>query len=92
MVDSTSVNITSTLFLRDLDEITSSNNDFKLGIFNPTNSTNRYVGIWYNTGYDALDVVWVANRDNPLKDSSEVLTASEDGNLQVLDGQNKVVW
>ena len=88
-VQSASVNITSTWFLRDPDVITSSNNDFKLGFFSPPNSTNRFVGIWYNMGSDSLEVVWVANRDNPLKDSSGVLRLSDDGNLQVLYEQNK---
>jgi hypothetical protein len=37
-------------------------------------------------------VVWVANRNNPLKNSFGILTISEDGNLVVLDGQKKVLW
>ncbi|KAL2932328.1 hypothetical protein RDABS01_037738 [Bienertia sinuspersici] len=60
----------------------------------PTNSTNRYVGIWYSVGDSdhGLEVVWVANRDNPLNDTSGVLKISDDGNLQVLDGQGNVFW
>lgn len=37
-------------------------------------------------------VVWVANRNNPLTDSSGVLTISENDNLVVLTGQKQVVW
>jgi hypothetical protein len=37
-------------------------------------------------------VIWVANRNKPLKNSSGILTISEDGNLVVLDGQKKVLW
>ena len=89
-VGSATVNITRTRFLKDADVITSNNNQFQLGFFSPGNSTSRYVGIWYKTAPD--EVVWVANRDSPLKDFSGVFKVSEDGNLQVLDGQNSVLW
>jgi hypothetical protein len=39
-----------------------------------------------------LTVIWVANRNNPLKNSSGILTIFEDGNLVVLDEQKKVLW
>ena len=89
-VGSATVNITRTRFLKDADVITSNNNQFQLGFFSPGNSTSRYVGIWYKTAPD--EVVWVANRDSPLKDFSGLFKVSEDGNLQVLDGQNTVFW
>ena len=73
------------------DSIVSSNSIFKLGFFSPPNTTNRYVGIWYNK-LPALDVIWVANRMHPLKDSSGVVQFSGDGNLQLLDGLNETVW
>ncbi|XP_028791821.1 G-type lectin S-receptor-like serine/threonine-protein kinase At1g11300 isoform X2 [Neltuma alba] len=37
-------------------------------------------------------IVWVANKNNPISDSSGILTISENGNLVVLDGQKQVVW
>ncbi|KAK9723941.1 hypothetical protein RND81_05G035700 [Saponaria officinalis] len=76
----TSVNTTHI----DPQTLASSNAIFKIGFFSPTNSTNRYVGIWYNvSGSDGeLEVVWVANKDNPLSETSGVLNISEDGNLQ----------
>ncbi|KAL2932336.1 hypothetical protein RDABS01_037746 [Bienertia sinuspersici] len=91
---STAQNITVTHFLRDSETLISSNAVFKVGFFSPTNSTNRYVGIWYNIGNSDhdLEVVWVANRDNPLNDTSGVLKVSDEGNLQVLNGQNNVFW
>ena len=55
------------------------------------NSTNRYLGIWYNN-ISAFTVVWVANRQKPLNDSSRVLTISEEGNLVVLNGQKEILW
>ena len=55
------------------------------------NSTNRYLGIWYNN-ISAFTVVWVANRQKPLNESSGVLTISEEGNLVVLNGQKEILW
>ncbi|KAI9199048.1 hypothetical protein LWI28_026498 [Acer negundo] len=82
--------ITASQPLRDTETITSSNSAFQLGFFSPVNSTNRYVGIWYNDKSEA--VIWVANRNRPLKDASGVVTISEDGNLVVLNGQKEVLW
>ncbi|XP_059437184.1 G-type lectin S-receptor-like serine/threonine-protein kinase At1g11330 isoform X3 [Corylus avellana] len=83
--------ITAAKFINDSETIISNGGDFKLGFFSPPNSTNRYVGIWY-AEISVFTVVWVANRNNPLKNSSGILTISEDGNLVVLDGQKKVLW
>lgn len=77
--------------IKDPDSITSKSSIFKLGFFSPLNSTNRYVGIWYNDISD-LTVIWVANRDNPLNDSSGIFSMSQNGNLQVLNGKNEIVW
>ncbi|KAL0012781.1 hypothetical protein SO802_007889 [Lithocarpus litseifolius] len=55
------------------------------------NSTNRYIGIWYSNIF-VFTVVWVANRETPLNDSSGVLTISEDGNLVVVDGKKEILW
>ncbi|XP_059660454.1 G-type lectin S-receptor-like serine/threonine-protein kinase At1g11330 [Cornus florida] len=83
--------ITSTQPIKDTEAIVSNGATFKLGFFSPLNSTNRYVGIWYND-ISAKHVAWVANRDKPLNDSSGTLTISKDGNLVVLDGQKQIVW
>ncbi|GAA0151763.1 hypothetical protein LIER_10412 [Lithospermum erythrorhizon] len=37
-------------------------------------------------------VVWVANRENPLKDASGVLRIGHDLNLVILDASGKIVW
>ncbi|KAL5731134.1 non-specific serine/threonine protein kinase [Ranunculus cassubicifolius] len=79
-----------TQLIRDSDSITSLNQIFTLGFFSPSNSSNRYIGIWY-TKFPG-EIVWVANRENPLNDSSGVLRISGDGNLVVLDRKQNVVW
>ncbi|KAI4296582.1 hypothetical protein L6164_036532 [Bauhinia variegata] len=82
--------ITRTRFIRDSETITSNDGAFKLGFISFVNSsTNRYLGIWY---LNQSDVVWVANREQPLKDSAGSLKISEDGNLVVLDGNNQTIW
>ncbi|XP_028803292.1 G-type lectin S-receptor-like serine/threonine-protein kinase At1g11330 [Neltuma alba] len=81
--------ITPSLLIQEPETISSNNSIFTLGFFRSENSTNRYFGIWLMT---ESTIVWVANRNNPLTDSSGVLTISENGNLLVLNGQKKVVW
>ena len=83
--------ITSSQSIKDPGNIVSNGNAFKLGFFSPVNSTNRYIGIWYGN-ISVCTVVWVANRETPLNDSSGVLTISEDGNLVVLDGKKEILW
>ncbi|KAH7569031.1 hypothetical protein JRO89_XS06G0091300 [Xanthoceras sorbifolium] len=82
--------ITSSRPIRDHETIISNGSAFKLGFFRPGNSSNRYVGIWYNK--ESEPVVWVANRNKPLNDASGVVTISDHGNLVVLNGQNEVLW
>ncbi|KAK9681753.1 hypothetical protein RND81_10G025700 [Saponaria officinalis] len=86
--------ITTTKFLRDPETLVSNNANFKLGFFGPTNSTNRYLGIWYseNDSDGMSEVIWVANRDSPLKDSSGVLKISDDMNLKLFDSNNSIYW
>ncbi|XP_027351543.1 G-type lectin S-receptor-like serine/threonine-protein kinase At1g11330 [Abrus precatorius] len=81
--------ITSSQSIRDSETITSSDSVFKLGFFSPENSTHRYVGIWYLSD---SNVIWIANRNQPLLDSSGVLKISKDGNVVVLDGKHQVIW
>ncbi|KAJ8630832.1 hypothetical protein MRB53_024155 [Persea americana] len=65
--------------------------DFALGFFSPHNSTNRYVGIWYNK-IRPETIVWVANRDTPLADSSGIITIDVNGDLVILDGRGGAIW
>ncbi|KAF8393348.1 hypothetical protein HHK36_021591 [Tetracentron sinense] len=61
---------------------------FKLGFFNPGNSRQRYIGIWYNEDPDET-IVWVANRDTPISDSNGVLTIDGDGKLKIVHGHGE---
>ncbi|XP_073312240.1 G-type lectin S-receptor-like serine/threonine-protein kinase At4g27290 [Primulina huaijiensis] len=77
--------------LRDGDTMISSGGDFVLGFFSPGNSKNRYVGIWYNK-IKGQTVVWVANRETPLTNTSGTFKLIERGFLAIIDGSNSVVW
>ncbi|OVA04104.1 Protein kinase domain [Macleaya cordata] len=83
--------LTSTQPLNDGQTITSSGGVFELGFFSPQNSKNSYVGIWYKK-IPIQTVIWVANRETPLTDSSGSFTIKEDGNLAVLNRIGDVLW
>ncbi|KAM5588509.1 G-type lectin S-receptor-like serine/threonine-protein kinase [Rosa sericea] len=66
----------------DGDYLVSKQSKFELGFFSPGNSSNRYVGIWYSqTRVSNKTVVWVANRNNPINDTSGVLKINRYGEL-----------
>ncbi|MBA0836732.1 hypothetical protein Goarm_008927, partial [Gossypium armourianum] len=66
--------------LRDGDVVISRGNTFVLGFFSPANSRYRYVGIWHYQ-VSIQTVVWVANRENPINETSGTLSISSQGNL-----------
>ncbi|XP_057827972.2 G-type lectin S-receptor-like serine/threonine-protein kinase At2g19130 [Cryptomeria japonica] len=69
----------------------SKNGTFALGFFSPTGTNNWYIGIWYApTSQKAI--VWVANRDNPVRNMPGVLKFSREGHLRLLDREGRSVW
>ncbi|KAK1364904.1 Receptor-like serine/threonine-protein kinase [Heracleum sosnowskyi] len=70
--------------------IISAGENFAVGFFSSGDSTNRYVGIWYNK-IPVQTVIWVANRDKPISGTAGVLRIGDDGNLMVFDG-NTSIW
>ncbi|KAK8675381.1 hypothetical protein V6N13_033448 [Hibiscus sabdariffa] len=87
--------ITLDHFIQDNNDevIVSAANIFALGFFSPASSTtNRYVGIWYYQ-IPVKTPVWVANRDNPINDTSGILRIDARGNLALFQGnQTLPVW
>ncbi|XP_052306852.1 G-type lectin S-receptor-like serine/threonine-protein kinase At4g27290 isoform X2 [Populus trichocarpa] len=72
--------------------LVSKDGSFELGFFSPGSSRNRYVGIWYKN-ISVRTVVWVANRNNPINDSSGFLMLDNTGNLVLVSNNNStVVW
>ncbi|CAL5344769.1 unnamed protein product [Camellia sinensis] len=77
--------------INDSGALVSARGDFKLGFFSTSNSRRRYLGIWYNN-IPVQTIVWVANRDRPLNDSSGGIKIGDDGNLILLDSGGIVAW
>ncbi|KAL2327910.1 hypothetical protein Fmac_021337 [Flemingia macrophylla] len=76
--------------LSDGKTLVSKGGNFVLGFFSPGCSHKRYLGIWYKN-VPIQTVVWVANKDNPINDSSGTLTVNSIGNL-VLTQNGSFVW
>ncbi|KAK4576400.1 hypothetical protein RGQ29_027098 [Quercus rubra] len=85
--------ITQSQFISDSNATTLISKDevFALGFFSPGNSTNRYLGIWYNK-IPGTTVVWVANRGTPITDSSGVLKVNSSGSLVLLGQNSTFAW
>ncbi|KAJ9554615.1 hypothetical protein OSB04_018660 [Centaurea solstitialis] len=77
--------------IKDGDTIVSDGEMFELGFFSPGKSKNRYLGIWYKK-ISKFTVVWVANRENPINDTSGVFEVSSEGALQILSGGDTLIW
>ncbi|XP_052289562.1 G-type lectin S-receptor-like serine/threonine-protein kinase At4g27290 isoform X3 [Citrus sinensis] len=83
--------ITSSQSLSDGRTLVSKDGSFELGFFSPGSSKNRYIGIWYKS-IPVKTVVWVANRLNPINDSSGLLIINKRGNLILKSQSMRVVW
>ncbi|KAK9936187.1 hypothetical protein M0R45_013043 [Rubus argutus] len=84
--------IASNQTIKDGDVLVSSRKHFALGFFSPGNSGKRYVGVWYNKVPEKT-IVWVANRDNPVNDTSGLLAINGDGGLVIYGKDRKVpLW
>ncbi|RID57390.1 hypothetical protein BRARA_F00765 [Brassica rapa] len=73
--------------MRDGDVIFSQGKRFAFGFFSLGVSNLRYVGIWY-AQISEQTVVWVANRDSPMNDTSGVIRFSSSGNLCIYASVN----
>ncbi|XP_054813944.1 G-type lectin S-receptor-like serine/threonine-protein kinase At4g27290 [Prosopis cineraria] len=71
--------------------LVSRDGSFELGFFSPGSSRNRYLGIWYKN-IPVRTVVWVANRDKPIKDNSSMLSINTEGHIVILGQNHTVVW
>uniref|UniRef100_A0A2N9ICC8 Bulb-type lectin domain-containing protein n=1 Tax=Fagus sylvatica TaxID=28930 RepID=A0A2N9ICC8_FAGSY len=71
--------------------LVSKDGSFELGFFSPSSSKNRYLGIWYKN-IPVQTVVWVANRLNPINDSSSVLMVNSSGMKIGWNSRNGLEW
>ncbi|KAI3881471.1 hypothetical protein MKX03_027168, partial [Papaver bracteatum] len=74
--------------------ITSKGENFELGFFKPSNtSQNYYIGIWYKK-VSVQTVVWVANREVPILDPYSSKLTVLDGNLLIFNStlETTPIW
>lgn len=73
------------------DIIQSPDGIFTLGFFTLGKPNHSYLGIWYTK--DNGTIAWIANRDMPMLDTTDVLSVSINGpNLQLQTNSGGVVW
>ncbi|KAL8145799.1 hypothetical protein AgCh_003811 [Apium graveolens] len=78
--------------LRDGDTIISAGGEFEFRFFSLGSSTYRYLGIWYKK-ISKGTVVWVANRDHPLTDTSGVVQINAKGiTLRTVNSSDRIIW
>ncbi|KAK9084995.1 hypothetical protein Sjap_025406 [Stephania japonica] len=85
--------ITPNKLFKDGDTIVSNGGTYALGFLSPGKPEKRYVGIWFNK-VPVQTVVWIANRNNPINNSSSgVVKVDSRGNLAIFDGNSSnPVW
>lgn len=71
--------------------IISSGGKFRLGFFKPGNSSNYYIGMWYDK-VSQRTAVWVANRERPILDKNSAELKILDGNLVLVDESKTPIW
>ncbi|KAI3734772.1 hypothetical protein L6452_14251 [Arctium lappa] len=64
---------------------------FELGFYSHGKSKNRYVGIWYKK-ISKRTIVWVANKEKPINDTSGVFQVSIERSLLILGAGNTLIW
>ncbi|XP_050218655.1 G-type lectin S-receptor-like serine/threonine-protein kinase At4g27290 [Mercurialis annua] len=69
--------------------IVSADGSFELGFFSI--KSNRYLGVWFKKISQGT-VVWVANRQIPLSNSSGLLQFDDRGSLILLNHENLTIW
>ncbi|KAJ0254643.1 G-type lectin S-receptor-like serine/threonine-protein kinase [Hirschfeldia incana] len=57
----------------------------------PNNTHNQYVGIWFK-GIIPRVVVWVANREKPVTDSTANLAIFSNGSILLFSSKDGIVW
>ncbi|KAJ0111193.1 hypothetical protein Patl1_02130 [Pistacia atlantica] len=71
--------------------ILSAGGAFRFGFFKPGNSSNYYIGMWYDK-ISLQTIVWVANREKPVSDKYSSVLRISDGNLVLFDESKVPVW
>ncbi|KAE8672930.1 Detected protein of unknown function [Hibiscus syriacus] len=86
-VDTISINQS----LSDNRTVVSSAGVFELGFFRPGNSSNYYIGMWFNKVSHST-TVWIANREKPVHDIYSSVLKISDGNLVLFNESQVPIW
>ncbi|CAL5201501.1 unnamed protein product [Lathyrus oleraceus] len=78
-------------FIRYPETIVSAGGIFEAGFFNFGDPQLQYFGIWYKS-ISPRTIVWVANRDTPVHNSTGLLKLNDQGTLVILDDSKGIVW
>ncbi|XP_045802110.1 G-type lectin S-receptor-like serine/threonine-protein kinase At4g27290 [Trifolium pratense] len=77
--------------LKQNETLISKNETFEAGFFNFQQSNFQYFGIWYKD-ISPKTLIWIANKDSPLQNSSGSLNLTDKGTLVVLDSKGVMIW
>ncbi|PNX54630.1 serine/threonine protein kinase, partial [Trifolium pratense] len=64
---------------------------FEAGFFDFGDPQRQYFGIWYKSILPKT-IVWVANRETPVQNSTAMLKLTDQGSLVILDGSKGTIW
>lgn len=70
--------------------LVSASESFELGFFSPPNTNNRYIAIWFKR-VPQKTPIWVANKNDPVTDSSGAFTITALGNILITSNKT-TVW
>ncbi|EEF33511.1 S-locus-specific glycoprotein S6 precursor, putative [Ricinus communis] len=77
--------------LSDGGSLVSANGNYELGFLSLTDPRRRYLGLWYRK-ISPRTIVWVANRETSLSNTTATLNITSQGNLVLLNSTNDLVW
>ncbi|CAJ2638945.1 unnamed protein product [Trifolium pratense] len=83
--------ITPNQFIQYGDTLVSAAGTFEAGFFNFGDPQRQYFGIWYKS-ISPRTIVWVANRNTPIQNSTGMLKLTDQGSLVILDGSKGIIW
>ncbi|CAJ2638937.1 unnamed protein product [Trifolium pratense] len=83
--------LTPNQFIQYNDTLVSTAGTFEAGFFNFGDPQRQYFGIWYNN-ISPKTIVWVANRNTPVQNSTAMMKLNDQGSLVILDGSKGIIW
>ncbi|CAJ2638948.1 unnamed protein product [Trifolium pratense] len=83
--------LTPNQYIQYNDTLVSAAGTFEAGFFNFGDPQRQYFGIWYKSILPRT-IVWVANRDTPVQNSTVIMKLTDQGSLVIIDGSKGIIW